>query len=427
MTVALSDESMLMALFGLPPDQAIAYLKAKGLRITFSHHEMRDAAHARGFTVAKAMRLDVLRDIRSALLDALEQGQTLDAFKKNLTPLLQAKGWWGKQVVVDGAGNAQMVQLGSPRRLDTIYRTNLQQAYMAGREHADWASSAITHWRYVAVMDSRTRPSHAALHDKVWPKSHPIWNVISPVNGYNCRCMKQGVTAGQLKRWGLSESAEPEMLTQDIETTGGPARQYGVRLASGATMWVDPGFASSPLAGHQMDEILLAKAKSALNGPAQAYQLIADLLQSPARRKAWDAFVDNTLNSGIPGNQNKTMTVGLLGQALAQEAEMAQPLLFVNQRLLEGKKAARHAAASNQLSHGEWMSLPDRLAKAAPYRDKRSGNLILLYEDAEPGWAVQVAVDKSGAVDSVFRVTDADVTRKVQELGWWAPLKSTSP
>nr|WP_050747369.1 hypothetical protein [Sodalis glossinidius] len=41
-----------------------------------------------------------------------------------LTPRLQKLGWWRKQVVVDSQGNAEAVQLGSARRLATIYNVN---------------------------------------------------------------------------------------------------------------------------------------------------------------------------------------------------------------------------------------------------------------------------------------------------------------
>ncbi|PXB81458.1 phage head morphogenesis protein, partial [Pseudomonas aeruginosa] len=85
-------------------------------------------AHDRAFTVAKAMRLDVLSDIREALERALQEGKTLKQFIEELQPVLERQGWWGRQVLVDGDGNAELVQLGSPYRLKTIYQTNLQSA-----------------------------------------------------------------------------------------------------------------------------------------------------------------------------------------------------------------------------------------------------------------------------------------------------------
>lgn len=44
------------------------------------------------------------------------------------------------------------------------------------------------YWMYNAVLDSRTRPSHRALHGKVFRADDPIWDKIYPPNGWNCRC-----------------------------------------------------------------------------------------------------------------------------------------------------------------------------------------------------------------------------------------------
>ena len=64
--MATIDPAFLQAMFDQPPADAIAYLQSKGLRITFNWQEMLDEAHARAFTVAKAMRLDVLRGTMAA-------------------------------------------------------------------------------------------------------------------------------------------------------------------------------------------------------------------------------------------------------------------------------------------------------------------------------------------------------------------------
>ncbi|MDK4619649.1 phage head morphogenesis protein, partial [Kingella kingae] len=69
-----------------------------------------------------------------AVVKAAEQGQPFKDFERELTPVLQSKGWWGKQEHQNpDTGEIQNVQLGSPYRLKTIYLTNLQSAYMAGR------------------------------------------------------------------------------------------------------------------------------------------------------------------------------------------------------------------------------------------------------------------------------------------------------
>ena len=392
--MAAIDPSVLRALLDQPPAEAMAYLESKGLRITFNWQEMLDEAHARAFTVAKAMRLDVLRDIRSGLLDALREGKTLRQFQDQLTPLLQSRGWWGKQVVVGGDGQAQQVQLGSPHRLKTIYQTNLQSAYMAGRAKAQMEASAFPYLMYVAVMDGRTRPSHAALNGRIWRKDDPVWQAIFPPNGFNCRCRTRALTAGQMRREGLQLSAPPELLTREADAgtdraTGElfPTVQTGVRVldASGkpVTMWVDPGFNASPLAGHPMDELLAKKAVAALGDPA-GYALAREAVLSDTRMKAWAAFVENTFESGIANRegravvQNQSMTAGVLplevARAVISGGLAVSPVLYVEDALLVGRKATRHELAGNALTREEWGRLPQSLQQATYYisRDRES-------------------------------------------------------
>lgn len=252
----------LQAIFGLEPEKAIAYLSAKGYAITWNWQEMLDQAHDQAFTVAKAMRLDLLSDIRAALETALQDGQTLQQFIETLQPVLEAQGWWGKQVIVDGAGNAELVQLGSPRRLKTIYQTNLQSAYMAGRK-ASMEESVDTHpyWRYVAILDGRTRPSHRALSGKVYRHDDPVWSAIYPPNGFNCRCRVTALSGAAIKRKGLQvESSAGRVQTETVEIgvdkrTGEIRRAQvtGVRTTDAAGKPVmfrtDPGFNHAPGTG----------------------------------------------------------------------------------------------------------------------------------------------------------------------------------
>lgn len=264
----------LKAIFGLEPEQAIAYLKSKGYAITWNWQEMVDQAHDISFTVAKAMRLDLLSDIRGALETALQSGQTLKQFIADLQPVLESQGWWGKQVIVDSQGVGELVQLGSPRRLKTIYQTNLQSAYMAGRK-ASMEETTDTHpyWMYVAILDGKTRPSHRALHGQVFRHDDPIWASIFPPNGFNCRCRVVALTESAVKRRGLRiVSSEGNMFTETVETgvnkrTGEirTAEVTGLRTTDAAgkavTFRTDPGFNHAP--GTGLAEILKRKQTAA--------------------------------------------------------------------------------------------------------------------------------------------------------------------
>lgn len=438
-----TDPAVLQALFGQPPEQAIRYLKSKGLRITFDWAEMLDEAHARAFTVAKAMRLDVLRDLHTGVLDALENGKTLRQFEQEMTPLLQAKGWWGKQIVVDGQGQAQQVQLGSPRRLKTIYQTNLQSAYMAGRKLAQQEAGAFPYLMYVAVMDGRSRPSHAALNGKIWRKDDPVWASIYPPNGHNCRCRTRALTDGQMKREGLALSEPPEVVTREVtagkdSVTGGVFRttQTGVTVKDAKgnpiTMWVDPGFDSSPLAGHPMDKLLAKKAADAL-GDAAGFDLVLKEVLSPTRLKAWRAFVENTFESGISNRkgravaQNQTMTVGLMPltavDTLVQKNLFPSPVLYADDTLIVGKKADRHELAGNALTREEWAELPLKLPSATIYFEAETKNLIYIWE-ADETTAFKAAFDSSGKMDTVYRDRLDTIEAKVRS-GKWVPTKGS--
>jgi uncharacterized protein with gpF-like domain len=112
------------------PKAASDYIKNKNLKVGFSYKDVWHEEHATGFTVAKAMQIDVLSDMHNAVAKAVESGQSFETFRKNLKPTLQEKGWWGRKETEDPqTGKTVDAQLGSDRRLKTIYDTNMRQAF----------------------------------------------------------------------------------------------------------------------------------------------------------------------------------------------------------------------------------------------------------------------------------------------------------
>ena len=196
---------------GLPPEEAIRYLRAKGYAIGFDWRDVWREEHFSAFTVAKVADLDLLADIRGAVDKALAEGTTLRDFRRELEPLLKKKGWWGRGEVVDPTtGELVEAQLGSPQRLETIFRTNLRTAYANGHwDSIERTKSRLPYLRYTAVMDERTRPEHAAWHGTILPVDDEWWETHTPPNGWNCRCRLIPLSATQMRRAGWEVSERP--------------------------------------------------------------------------------------------------------------------------------------------------------------------------------------------------------------------------
>jgi SPP1 gp7 family putative phage head morphogenesis protein len=222
----------------LPPDKAIKFLKDKGYKFSWDWHEIWQDAHKRSFTVAKVMREDILKDIREAVEQAMAEGQTLEQFKKGIEPTLKSKGWWGvvsgkpdevrkelkkrkliKDISLIPDGDEPVtVKLGSPYRLKTIYRTNIQTSYMAGRYKIQTENTDNRpYWQYVAVMDRRTRPEHAMLNGRVFRYDDPFWNEFYPPNGWGCRCRVRVLSEGNIQSRKLDVDSAEEQLSHEMK------------------------------------------------------------------------------------------------------------------------------------------------------------------------------------------------------------------
>ena len=178
-------------IFGnMPFDEALQYFQSKTPITADEFKKLTKEAQARAFTVSEMAALDALDDLHSSIAKAIETGQTLADWKKNTRDILDQwdiSGW----------------------RAETIYRTNLQTAYQVGRYEQMTDPDVLEmrpNWMYVAVMDERTRPEHAALNGKVFPADDPFWNHWYPPNGYNCRCTVETLSDSEMDRDGLELS-----------------------------------------------------------------------------------------------------------------------------------------------------------------------------------------------------------------------------
>lgn len=222
----------------IAPEEALRFFREKGLAASFDWRDVFQEEHAHAFTVAKGMTRDVLETIRAAVDAAIKEGLTIDQFRERLQPLLEQQGWWGKRVMADPlTGELQTVQLGSPRRLRTIFDVNLRSAYAAGRwQRVEQTKSAFPYLRYVQIKRPTERPEHALWHGTVLPVDHPWIDQHYPPCGWGCECRMMQVSERQLKRHGWTVGPVPPSL---------PARKWR-NPRTGETVviegGIDPGF-----------------------------------------------------------------------------------------------------------------------------------------------------------------------------------------
>ncbi|MCD6314072.1 minor capsid protein [Providencia rettgeri] len=342
----------------LEPALAVDYFRSKGYDITWNWQEANTASHAKAFTVAKAARLDILETIRAETDRAISQGITEHEFKQNLTPRLQEQGWWGKQVIVDSDGGAEMVQMGSPSRLSTIYRTNVATAYQAGRYQQQLASvETHPYWQYIAILDGRTRKSHAAMHGRVFRYDDPIWDKLYPPNDWGCRCRVRALTEAQVKRMGLTvESSTGALQTQQVES--GVDKRTGEVYESetttfsrgGQSMTTGTGWSNNVGQAAMGTDVAMAKKLVEMQNRALRQQVIQSMNNAPARQAAFAQWAGETLTQ-----QNAPQTTQSLGfvsdtVAVAVEKRLGQAAPRV--------VTANNATLQSGLTMAEYQMLP---------------------------------------------------------------------
>ena len=230
------------ARFDLPPKEALAFFRDKGLASSFAWQDVWQSEHDTAFTVAKMAHVDLLRDVKAAVDKALAEGQTFEMFRDNIEGRLVEAGWWGKAEMTDPlTGESKVVQLGSPRRLRTIFQTNMMTAYSAGHWQEIQDQKALAPYlMYEAVLDDRTRDEHAAWDGTVLPADDPWWSTHMPPNGWNCRCGVIQLSAAEVESMGLAVATKAPP-TREREYTNPRTGEVSM-VPEG----IDPGWAYNP-------------------------------------------------------------------------------------------------------------------------------------------------------------------------------------
>jgi len=212
--------------FNQPFDQAIEYFLGK---VPLSHDQvlrLSREARDRAFWISHVNHEGLVEGFYGQVYRALAGGETYADFKRSIHARFDALGY------------SRM----NPFRLQTVFETNMNLAYSAGNWRAMTADVVKDRplGRWHAMMDSRTRPSHAGLHGRVWPLNDPFWETHWPPLDWGCRCTVDSLSAEEARAQGLEvEGSTGQVMVEPLDPVTRdrqPARP----------LMVDPAWAYNP-------------------------------------------------------------------------------------------------------------------------------------------------------------------------------------
>ncbi len=418
------------------PKAALDYIKQKRLTPAFSYKDVWNEEHATGFTVAKAMQIDVLSDIKGAVEKAIENGETFESFKARLKPQLQEKGWWGRKTMTDPlTGREVESQLGSDRRLRTIYGTNLRSAYQKGVYDRTMESTAHPYLMYRIGPSRKHRDQHEAWDGLILPKDDPFWNTHFPPNGYGCKCFATAVSEARKARYQKAGIPVPKRAdgtgggTLTVKTSAPKTvykQFYNERKGSieHIPKGITPGFGWNPGQTGRVAPIFEECLKKAGEKNKEQFDLVAkSLVHNQVFQDSYTDFVFSALDG--KARNDKLCPVGFVDQKITNWLEKKNinlgeaRTITLRAGLIKGKKAERHAAKGDLPTKMEWVRMIDYLLDSAVYFDASNNSLLYVYEQSAeehikiaviPGLLLHNAL-RSASVRSVYKIGLDEVAR----------------
>lgn len=171
--------------FEMVPEKALEFLFGKTSAIYASFKNISADVFRLVFTVAGVMQMDVLVAIRALVEKAIAEGQSFEDFQAAMS--------------ADGLISAAL-----PRsRWETIYRTNLQSAFMAARYREQVRlGERKPFWKFVAVLDRSTTAGCRDLDGKIFRYDDGFWSNNYPPRHYRCRSRVVALNDRELARYG---------------------------------------------------------------------------------------------------------------------------------------------------------------------------------------------------------------------------------
>nr|WP_256473554.1 phage minor head protein [Neisseria sp. HSC-16F19] len=315
--------------FTLTPEKAVRYFESLGYAVPDNWPQQAREAAAKGQSIAGIYRQDIVGEMYRSMTDAAREGVPFAQWRQNMLQRFGTMGLhWDKAGDLADTTSGEVLGTGlTQARLETVYRTNMQNAFMAGRwQELQNTKAYMPYLQYTAVMDSRTRPRHRELHGLIYHIDDVFWDYFYPPNGFNCRCTVTAYSARDLEKRGLAVSeggGQIEDVHRVVNKRGDTVPAKALRLPDGRSFSADAGFEGNVGKRHlaQLGQLQLQRAVDL--PPRVASMAVGEALKQPTFFKALsDQFKQrfDYLQAGNHGT-NQIMHVGVLPLALLEALE----------------------------------------------------------------------------------------------------------
>ncbi len=198
----------------IPFEEAIQFLKARVSLTKAEWDALEPKLAFRAFTMAKLTQCDYIEAVRGRLVSALEKGEGFEQLWNDVKSIAESDG-----------------TTISPGYWETVYRTNIQTSYNAGRR-MQFDRSPPAALALMVLEDERTSDICRPLAGLVLPYNHPFWDDHWPPFHFNCRTTVRGIYEDEVGRI-PSENVPMHKLRKEFKPQSG----FGQNPVQQGTFW----------------------------------------------------------------------------------------------------------------------------------------------------------------------------------------------
>lgn len=382
------------------PPEVLDYFEGRDLKPGFSWLDVWAQEHAYGFTVAKAVDTELLTIFKTSLQQALKDGETFETWVERVSKDLGKAGWWKPRVVADPTGKLpeQVVDFSSPRRLRTIFQSNMRAARAAGQwERMQRTKRGMPNILYVRTAASDPRPEHLQWVGIILPIDDPFWRTHFPPNGWLCKCSVRQITNRERDR--LLE--DPKSYTEDPPDLGPPRVFKNKRTGelSEIPPGIDPGWHTNPGLARAGALTKALEDRLIASGPGIARKQIKRLFETPAPR----------VIANLP--ENVRLPIGV-SERLKDELDASFDLVAVGNQTMKAK-ITKHAGITPEA----FALIQEVLDEGEMIDEGREGKRTLYRKIGDTWFALVIAKSITGylRVQTFYETSESVVRRRLEK------------